>query len=113
MSFERIVRPFQTIPFTPVARVVPTEEDELEDIVLEIGKDRGSVKTMQGSWSSSITAFTIDEGEEITRDVVVRRVENPNDPSQYVDVEDTSKVKWSTGKKDTYKETELTLKTNE
>lgn len=113
MSFERIVRPFQTIPFSPTPRPAIIEPaEELEDIILEIGRS-GSIKTLQGSFSSTVTAFVKETGQEISRDVVTRRVENPSDPSQFVEVEDTRRIEIESGKKDTYRVQDITFKESE
>lgn len=102
MSFERIVRPFQTTPFNPAIRPALIDVDEvLENVVLLIGQE-GEVKTLQGSDSASQSAFTKTESKEVTRTTTERRVENPDDPSQYVVVEDTDKIEVESGKQDTY-----------
>jgi hypothetical protein len=101
MTFERIVRPFQTVPFTPPPPAAVIEAEELEDVVLEFGRD-GTVKTLQGSSSASSTSFTKTESKEVTRTKTERRVENPDDSSQYVMVEDTDKIEIESGKQDTY-----------
>lgn len=102
MTFERIVRPFQTTPNTPapIAAIVPPDE-ELENVILQLGKE-GSVKTLQGSSSASSSSFSKTESKEVTRETSERRVENPDDPSQYVMVEDTDKIETESGKQDTY-----------
>jgi hypothetical protein len=101
MTFERIVRPFQTVPFTPPPPAAVIDTAELEDVVLEFGRE-GTVKTLQGSSSASSTSFTKTESKEVTRETTERRVENPDDPSQYVMVEDTDKIEVESGRQDTY-----------
>lgn len=102
LNYERIVRPFQTVPFSPPAQAVIIAPDEpLEDVLIEIGK-QGQVKTMNASSSSSMSSFTKTESKEISRETTERRVENPDDPSQYVVVEDTNKIELESGKQDTY-----------
>lgn len=109
MSFELLVRPFQTVQISPNARVAyQSPDDELEDVIIEIGKS-GQVLTLNGSTSSSTTAFTETKTKEIDRDTTERRVENPDDPSQYVMVEDTNKLRTESGKKETYKKEEIEL----
>lgn len=109
MNFERLVRPFQTVPFnpTPLPGATPAEPEAQEDIVLMIGRNGASIKTLSGNWNSSITSFVKEETREISRETSERRVENPTDPSQYVTVEDTDKVSLESGKKDTYKLQEI------
>lgn len=108
MTFERIVRPFQKADFTPPPAAVAPEEP-LENIVLMIGKEGGTAKMLVGNISGSITSFHEDKQKETSRTTVERRVENPDDPSQYVMVEDTDKIKLKGGKRDTHKKTELTF----
>lgn len=109
MTFERIVRPFQKAEFTPPPAAVAPEEP-LENIVLMIGKDNASAKFLVGNISTSITSFTKDESKELSRETTERRVENPDDPSQYVIVRDTDKIATESGKRDTYKQLDIEFK---
>lgn len=109
--FERIVRPFQTTPFSPAPRPAIIEPDEpLENIVLIYGDGNSTARTLVGSESGSITSFTKDETKEISREVTERRVENPDDPDQYVMVEDPKSIELEGGKRDTYKKQDITFK---
>jgi hypothetical protein len=111
MSFERIVRPFQRTGFTPAPAPAIVEPDEpLENLRFEIGKNGGTAKMLIGSESGSITAFTKTETKELSRETTERRVENPDDPSQYVIVEDTDSIESESGSRDTYKREETTFK---
>lgn len=109
MTFERIVRPFQKADFTPPPAAVAPEEP-LENIVLMIGKEGASAKFLVGNISTSITSFVKDDSKEISRETTERRVENPDDPSQYVNVLDTDKIGVESGKRDTYKQQDITFK---
>lgn len=112
MTFERIVRPFQKVDFTPPpAPVAP--ETPLENVVLMIGKEGASAKMLVGNSSGEITSFHEDKQKEVSRTTIERRVENPDDPSQYVNVADTDKIKTKGGKKDTFKQMEIAFKPQE
>lgn len=102
MTFERLVRPFERPRIAPAvpATALPATEPP-EPIVLTFGAT-GSVKTMTGTDSSSVTAYMDDKQRETKRETVEKRVENPDDSSQYVDVENTTKITTEGGSRDTF-----------
>lgn len=114
MSFEIIVRPFQTIRVHPLPKGATVLEatEEPEPIVLVFGAD-AQVKKLNGSVSVSSTSFQEKESKELSRETKERRVENPDDPSQYVIVEDTTKITTESGKQDTYEKQSFEFKDQE
>ncbi len=65
-SLERIVRPFQTNVITPPQRVLTDYQAEPEDVItLEFGRN-GSGKTLQGSYSNTVTLYMDTKLKETT-----------------------------------------------
>ena len=85
-SLERVVRPFQTKDVTPPKRILQKSEDTVDNVLIQCGKI-GSTKTFNASYSSTITSYVPNQQRELTRDTTTKRVTNPDDASQYVDVE--------------------------
>ena len=108
MTFERIVRPFQTVQVAPLPQGATVLEPNvpLPPITLVFGQS-GDIKSLNGSGSSESTAFTDDKMKETKRETVVKRVENPDDSSQYVNVENPKKIEMESGKADTFKRQEM------
>jgi hypothetical protein len=102
VSLERIVRPFATVDVTPPVRVLDPTAAPIPNIVLELGKV-GTVKTLNGSFNSSIDAYTDDAHKEIKRTTETKTITNKDDPSQSVDVELIKKLTTEKGSQDTYK----------
>lgn len=99
MTFERIVRPFETVRVMPYPQGATTIETSPTPapIALAIGQE-GTVKTLTGSGSSTITTFQETKTKEISRETVEKRVENPEDSAQYVMVANTKKLETESGK---------------
>jgi len=92
-SFERIVRPFIARDVTPPQRVLDSQTAaDAENLVLQFGKV-AAVKTLSGSFASSMSSYMEANNREKRREVTVKRIENPSDPSQFVDVEVIDKLK--------------------
>jgi hypothetical protein len=93
-SLERIVRPFQSQDVTPPQRIVDTSESAPENVLIQCGQS-GSTKTFNSSYSSTITSYVKANQRELSRETSVKRITNPDDESQYVDVELIDKLKTS------------------
>lgn len=107
MSMEKIVRPFQLPSVTPPRRVIEAEKP-VKNATLSIGK-KGSGQTFSYNLFF-FTAFDVKPGEnnihtEVSRRETIRRVENPDDSEQHVDVKVLEEVKLRKGTNDynTYK----------
>jgi hypothetical protein len=101
VSLERIVRPFVTLDVTPPQRIIDPAIEAVPNLVLQIGME-GTIKTLNGSYSASINGYTDSNNTELSRETSVKRVTNPDDPSQFVDVEVVNKLTVEKGKQDTY-----------
>lgn len=85
-SLEKIVRPFQTNNIRPNFPRVGPPSLPADTIVIEIGKE-GSIQKLNGSYSASGTSYTEGTSSEFERTVQEVRIENPDDPTQHVDVD--------------------------
>jgi hypothetical protein len=91
-ELERIVRPFAGFPALPgLAPPQPAVEPQTENVRLEIGKDSGT-KTYSGSFSANVSRYMDANVKEKKRETSEKRVENPDDPSQFVNVERVDKL---------------------
>jgi hypothetical protein len=104
-NLDQIVRPFQSPLIAPSPSRQPAKPGAREAPGLEIGRD-GRTKTFTGSENATTTSFCqrirkersaaggggpppIGSGDAPRRKQKERRVENPDDPNQYVKVKDT------------------------
>jgi hypothetical protein len=87
--FELIVRPFQTRDVTPPIRIIGKEKI-VESPSQSYGKEGG--KVFPFSFFQSMTVETAQEFTEINRETVKKRVENPDDSTQFVEVEQVKKL---------------------
>ena len=90
-SFERIVRPFQTRAVTPPQRLLSTAQQPVSNVVIECGAV-GSTKLLNGSETHDRTYYMESTNKEISRETTSKRITNPDDTSQYVDVEFIDKL---------------------
>ena len=93
-SLERIVRPFQSKDVTPPRRILSPSESPADSVLIQCGQ-AGSTKTFNSSYSSTITSYVENKYRELRRDTSVKRITNPDDETQYVDVELIDKLKTS------------------
>jgi hypothetical protein len=93
-SLERIVRPFQSKDVTPPQRIFSPSETPVDNVRIVCGQT-GSTKTFNSSYSSTITSYVENRHRELTRETSVKRITNPEDETQYVDVELIDKLKVS------------------
>lgn len=92
MSLERIIRPFQTGDAFTARRLPPTEQpgEPQEDVVVDWGT----------TISSNYNVWEIQNGliggnvqlTEQSRVTSTQRIENPDDPDQFVEVERIEKL---------------------
>jgi hypothetical protein len=75
---------------TPTRIFNPTQKP-VEDTVLTLGKE-GRTKTFNESFSEKVTTYRDQEIKEKSRETEVKRVTNPDDDSQFVDVENIKKL---------------------
>jgi len=108
MSLERIIRPFQTHDVSPPQRVTVAEDADASDVVLAIGVV-GSAKTFNGSESGSITTYQDVKIKEKERETETKHITNPDDDSQFVDVELIKKLTTERGSGQTYQKSEYKL----
>ena len=89
MNLEQIVRPFQDRDVTPPKRVLGMRK-EVGPSDVDFGKG-GSKIFLYSTWATT-EAGTINDYREVSRDTKTKRVENPDDPSQYIDIKVTEKL---------------------
>lgn len=90
-TLEQVVRPFQTKQVTYPARVVDNTQTVASDVTILIGKD-GATKTFNESFSESTTSYSDVTSKEKSRSTEKKHITNPNDDSQFVDVEIIKKL---------------------
>jgi len=93
-SLERIVRPFQSRDVTPPQRILNPSAPPVDNVLIQCGQS-GSTKTFNSSFSSTITAYVENKHRELARETTVKRITNPDDETQYVDVELIDRLKTS------------------
>lgn len=107
-SLEQIVRPFQRTGISYPTRIYDPTAKETKDAVLMLGKE-GSTKTFNESFSQRVTTYKDQEIKEKSRVTEVKRVENPDDASQYVDVEIIKKLTTEQGEGSRYQKSTYTF----
>lgn len=108
-DFETIVRPFQRREVTLPQRIFDPSETLPTNVHLTLGIG-GQGKTFNESFSEHITIFAETKSEEVSRDTSKKRITNPDDSSQFVDVEVIKKLRTEEGEGRNYRKVELTLK---
>lgn len=97
-SLELIVRPFQTRDVTPPTKIVGKEKT-VESPELMLGDEGGKAFEVNLSFGANVDVNDKDTYVELKRDTSTKRVENPDDNSQFVDVEVINKL-WTRNKLD-------------
>lgn len=94
-GLERLVRPFETPRPAPRPRAPEGDGDGEEQAVLEwAARTRVNAAIVPGAnWA--IVPVAEEEYEEVERVVEEERIENPDDPSQYVIVETVKEISWT------------------
>jgi hypothetical protein len=92
MAMERLVRPFQLPRVTPPTRYVDAgvQQSPMDNIVFIVGA-KGSVATGSASYSATAGYYcdsrNREYGKSPSRGVHKKRIKNPEDESQYVDID--------------------------
>ena len=102
-SLDLIVRPFQSVNVTPpqAVRIAATAP---ENVVLQIGLE-GEGKTFTGNFSSSESFYMGQHVKETSRKTSEKRIENPDDPDQFVMVSDIDHLDTKAGRGQQYQGT--------
>jgi hypothetical protein len=108
-DFETIVRPFQRREVALPTRIFDASETPPTPVHLTLGI-AGEGKIFNESFSSHVTTFNETKSEELSRDTHKKRITNPDDSSQFVDVEVIDKLRTEEGEGRNYKKLELKLK---
>ena len=90
-SFEKIVRPFQSKDVTPPQVILDPAAEPLDNVKISCGAT-GETKTFSGSFSLERSYYVGQQLREVARETTTKRITNPDDPSQYVDVETIDKI---------------------
>jgi len=112
MSLELIIRPFQTRDVTPVNRPSAPGVAEGDPVVLSFGHE-GEIKMMGASFSSNRTHYMEHKSVELNRQVTPKRIENPDDPDQFLMVELIDKLTAEANRGPNYQKTEYEFKNTE
>ncbi len=91
MTLELTIRPFQSPDVTP-PQVVPEGTKRDDPVNVSAGKEGG--KTFDYSYSFSGTSrSSSDNYKEISRKTEKKRIENPDDPDQFVEIKRATEIK--------------------
>lgn len=85
-SLELLIRPFQSKDVTPPKRIIGAEKT-VDPVDVSIGAAGGTALVFR---AFAVIEFKTEDSytyREIDRKTHIKRVENPDDPSQFVDVE--------------------------
>jgi hypothetical protein len=107
-ALERIVRPFQRTGVSYPTRIFDPTQKQTDDAVLMIGKE-GSTKSFNESFSSRVTTYKDQEIKEQSRQTETKRIKNPDDESQFVDVENIKKLVTEQGEGAKYQKSTYTF----
>jgi hypothetical protein len=108
--FEQIVRPFQLPNVTYPTRIFdPTKPALVEDVVKTFG-EAGKAKNYQCSFNENITTYKDEKVKEKSRTTSKKRIENPDDSSQFVDVELINKLTTTKGAGSKWQKSEYEFK---
>lgn len=85
-SLEFLIRPFQSKDVTPPKRIIGAEKT-VDPVAVSIGASGGTAFVFS---AFSVIEFKTEDSftyKEIDRKTHIKRIENPDDPSQFVEVE--------------------------
>jgi hypothetical protein len=100
---EQVIRPFQLPTVSYPARIFDESNPKVvEDAVLEIGKV-GSTKAFNEAFSENQSTYHDADIKEKSRETEKKHITNPNDDSQFVDVELIKKLTTEQGSGKDYK----------
>lgn len=97
MTLEKIVRPFQLFEVSRPTRIKVEETKTADNCVLEFGTDPGKLKTVKGNASATVSIYIDNKTKTKALETSTWRVKNPDDDSQYVDVEVVDKARRKRG----------------
>lgn len=100
-TLEQVVRPFQTKQVTYPARVFDNTQQPAPDVVILIGQE-GSTKLFNESFSENTTSYQDVTSKEKSRTTQKKHITNPDDDTQFVDVELIKKLSLEQGQGRTY-----------
>jgi len=92
MSLEYVVRPFATKKVTPPTRLVESETT-VADAVIVVSGAEGLVQKWTLTATQDFNVKDKDTYKEQSRKTTPKRVENPDDPDQYVMVDRIDSMK--------------------
>ncbi len=107
-TLEQIVRPFQRTGVSYPTRIFDSTQKPVDDTVLTPGKD-GSTKTFNESFSERVTTYKDQEIKEQSRQTETKRIKNPDDETQFVDVENIKKLVTEQGEGAKYQKSTYTF----
>lgn len=89
-NMEQIIRPFLPRDVRPTKVPVPNTRDS-GPVTVTIGA-RGRATVFKYSKFETVNFSSEIEYVEVSRDTTTKRIENPNDPNQFVEVESIRKI---------------------
>jgi hypothetical protein len=90
-SLELLIRPFQSKDVTPPKRIIGAEKT-VDPVNVSIGSAGGTALVFR---AFAVIEFKVEDDftyKEIERKTHTKRIENPDDPSQFVDVERIDRI---------------------
>ena len=90
-SLELLVRPFQSKDVTPPKPIIGAEK-AVDPVNVSIGSGGGNALVFR---AFTVIEFKTEDSftyKEIDRKTHIKRIENPDDPSQFVDVERVDQI---------------------
>lgn len=110
-NLEQVVRPFQSPSnFRNALPAAGAVDDPKEVVVLVFGQEGADIKSLSGSFSANTTYYCDQKAKEFEREVHTKKITNPDDESQFVNVEVIDKITDKTGSGPQYQKKKFTLK---
>jgi hypothetical protein len=91
VSLERTIRPFQLPAVTPPALVLD-DTKQADPVAVSLGREGGKRFDYSYSFSSSVHSAT-DSYKEVSRKTETKRIENPDDSDQFVEIKRATEIK--------------------
>jgi hypothetical protein len=109
-NFENLVRPFQLRDITPPSRIIDTTVSTPANVTLSYGDAATDPKVVQISSNTTISYYMDTKGTADASNTSIVRVSNPNDKSQFVDMERIDKQVYKEGAGQYYKKVKENVK---